>query len=167
MGDIESLPFLEAIRQLKSDLGRERTLYIHVTLVPYIDMAGELKTKPTQHSVKELRSLGIQPDIIVCRSGQPLDDDLKSKIALFCDTLKEAVIQNGRIQSKSAAPSRGRTRFHSVRRLGLRCDGPDVVLETMVRLRTRSQMSGLHSWASMCSFRTPLSVTEALRMQAS
>ena len=74
VGDIESLPFLEAIRQLKSDVGRHDVLYIHVTLVPYIKAAGELKTKPTQHSVKELRSIGIQPDIIVCRTERPLSD---------------------------------------------------------------------------------------------
>lgn len=94
VGDIESLPFLEAIRQLKRDLNREDTLYIHVTLVPYIPAAGELKTKPTQHSVKELRSIGIQPDIIICRSDRELSRSLKDKIALFCDIDKEAVIAN-------------------------------------------------------------------------
>ncbi|MDA8234586.1 MAG: CTP synthase [Clostridia bacterium] len=93
VGDIESLPFLEAIRQLKSDLGRERVMYIHVTLVPYIKAAGELKTKPTQHSVKELRSIGIQPDVIVCRSEMPLSRDMEEKLALFCNIDKEAVIQ--------------------------------------------------------------------------
>lgn len=93
VGDIESLPFLEAIRQLKVDLGRERVLYIHVTLVPYIRAAGELKTKPTQHSVKELRSIGIQPDILVCRTEKDLSEDLKAKLALFCDVEREAVIQ--------------------------------------------------------------------------
>ncbi|NLK08199.1 MAG: CTP synthase [Firmicutes bacterium] len=94
VGDIESLPFLEAIRQLKNDVGRNSCLYIHVTLVPYIKASQELKTKPTQHSVKELRGIGIQPDIIVCRSEQPLSDDIKNKIALFCDIEKEAVIPN-------------------------------------------------------------------------
>ncbi len=93
VGDIESLPFLEAIRQLKTDIGREHVLYIHVTLVPYLKAAGELKTKPTQHSVKELRSIGIQPDIIVCRCERPLSRDLKDKIALFCDIEKNAVIE--------------------------------------------------------------------------
>lgn len=93
VGDIESLPFLEAIRQLKSDLGKDNVLYIHVTLVPYIKAAGELKTKPSQHSVKELRSIGIQPDILVCRTEQPLSRDLKEKMALFCDVSKEAVIE--------------------------------------------------------------------------
>jgi CTP synthase len=93
VGDIESLPFLEAIRQFKTDIGREHVLYIHVTLVPYLRAAQELKTKPTQHSVKELRSIGIQPDIIVCRSEEPLTRELKDKIALFCDIDKDAVIE--------------------------------------------------------------------------
>ena len=91
VGDIEGQPFLEAIRQLKNDLGKENVLYIHLTLVPYMKAAGELKTKPTQHSVKELRSIGIQPDIIICRSEVELGDDLKRKIALFCDVDQDAV----------------------------------------------------------------------------
>ncbi len=94
VGDIESLPHLEAIRQLRTDLGRDDVMYIHVTLVPYIDAAGELKTKPTQHSVKELRSIGIQPDVIVCRAAVPLSREMKDKIALFCDTDPDAVVQN-------------------------------------------------------------------------
>ncbi|MHB9093531.1 MAG: CTP synthase [Eubacteriales bacterium] len=93
VGDIESLPFLEAIRQLKSDIGRENVMYIHVTLVPYLRAAGELKTKPTQHSVKELRSIGIQPDVIVCRTEMPLSKEMEEKLALFCDIHKDAVIQ--------------------------------------------------------------------------
>ncbi|MGI6703826.1 MAG: CTP synthase [Clostridia bacterium] len=94
VGDIESLPFLEAIRQLRHDAGRRNVLYIHVTLVPYLSRAGELKTKPTQHSVKELRSIGIQPDIIVCRTERPLTTGIKEKIALFCNVEPEAVVQN-------------------------------------------------------------------------
>ena len=94
VGDIESLPFLEAIRQIKYEVGRENVCFIHVTLVPYLGKAGELKTKPTQHSVKELRSIGIQPDIIVCRSEREISDDLKNKIGLFCNLDGEAVIQN-------------------------------------------------------------------------
>lgn len=94
VGDIESLPFLEAIRQMKAEVGRDNCLYIHVTLVPFVGAAGELKTKPTQHSVKELRSIGIQPDIIVCRSEKPLAEDIREKIALFCDIETEAVIPN-------------------------------------------------------------------------
>ncbi len=93
VGDIESLPFLEAIRQLKNDVGRENIIYIHVTLVPYIAVSGEVKTKPTQHSVKELRSIGIQPNMIVCRTQQPLSEDIKKKIALFCDIEQNAVIE--------------------------------------------------------------------------
>ncbi|MDD2554174.1 MAG: CTP synthase [Desulfotomaculaceae bacterium] len=93
VGDIESLPFLEAIRQMKGDLGRGNVVYIHVTLVPYLRAANELKTKPTQHSVKELRGIGIQPDIIVCRTELPLTRDMEEKLALFCDIDKEAVIQ--------------------------------------------------------------------------
>jgi len=85
VGDIESLPFLEAIRQFRTDVGRENVLYVHVTLVPYIKSADELKTKPTQHSVKELREIGIQPDILLCRTEKPLPKELKSKIALFCN----------------------------------------------------------------------------------
>ena len=92
VGDIESLPFLEAIRQFRQDVGRHNTLYIHLTLVPFIGAAGELKTKPTQHSVRDLRSIGIQPDILLCRTDRFLDSDLKRKIALFCDVKEEAVI---------------------------------------------------------------------------
>ena len=92
VGDIESLPFLEAIRQMRQDLGRENTLFVHVTLVPFIAAAGELKTKPTQHSVKELLSIGIQPDILLCRTDRFLSNDLKSKIALFCNVEQSAVI---------------------------------------------------------------------------
>lgn len=94
VGDIESLPFMEAIRQVKKEVGKNDVLYIHVTLVPYIAAAGELKTKPTQHSVKELRSIGIQPDILVCRAEKPLTKDMKSKLALFCDVEEKAVIEN-------------------------------------------------------------------------
>lgn len=94
VGDIESLPFLEAIRQVKKEVGKNDVLYIHVTLVPYISAAGELKTKPTQHSVKELRSIGIQPDILVCRTEKPLSKDMKEKLALFCDVDSSAVIEN-------------------------------------------------------------------------
>jgi CTP synthase len=92
VGDIESLPFLEAIRQLGNEEGRENSLFVHVTLVPYIAAAGELKTKPTQHSVRELREIGIAPDILLCRSDRPLSHDLRSKIALFCNVKESAVI---------------------------------------------------------------------------
>jgi len=92
VGDIESLPFIEAIRQIGLDLGKDHTLYIHLTLVPYIHTSGEIKTKPTQHSVKELRSIGIQPDILICRSEKPLPDEHKNKIALFTNVTKASVI---------------------------------------------------------------------------
>ena len=92
VGDIESQPYLEAIRQLRQDLGRENTLYIHLTLVPFLGAAGELKTKPTQHSVRDLRSVGIQPDMLLCRTDRALPQDLRRKIALFCDVDEEAVI---------------------------------------------------------------------------
>jgi len=104
VGDIESLPFLEAIRQLRSDLGRDSCFYVHVTLVPYLKATGELKTKPTQHSVRELRSIGISPDAIVCRSERPLGDDIKAKIALFCDVEPRAVIPNPDADTIYAVP---------------------------------------------------------------
>ena len=94
VGDIESLPFLEAIRQVKKEVGKNDALYIHVTLLPFISAAGELKTKPTQHSVKELRAIGIQPDILVCRTEKEIPREMKKKIALFCDVDEAAVIEN-------------------------------------------------------------------------
>lgn len=93
VGDIESLPFLEAIRQMRSDVGKENVLYLHVTLIPYLNASGELKTKPTQHSVKELRGIGIQPNILVCRTEHAISNDMKEKLALFCDIDREAIIQ--------------------------------------------------------------------------
>ncbi len=104
VGDIESLPFLEAIRQVKKEVGKNDVLYIHVTLVPYIAAAGELKTKPTQHSAKELRGIGINPDIIVCRTEQELSPEMREKLALFCDVDLNAVIQNKTAQSIYQVP---------------------------------------------------------------
>jgi CTP synthase len=104
VGDIESLPFLEAIRQIRGELGRENTLYIHLTLVPYISTAGELKTKPTQHSVKELREIGIQPDILLCRTDRILSPDIKAKIALFCNVDKDAVITAKNVETVYEVP---------------------------------------------------------------
>jgi len=92
VGDIEGLPFLEAIRQMRKDVGLNNTVYIHLTLLPYISSTGELKTKPTQHSVRELRGIGIQPDVIICRADYPVDEPLKEKISLFCDVEKRAVV---------------------------------------------------------------------------
>ncbi|HLX43896.1 MAG TPA: CTP synthase [Bryobacteraceae bacterium] len=104
VGDIESLPFLEAIRQLRHELGRENTLFVHVTLVPWIAAAQELKTKPTQHSVKELRAIGIQPDILLCRSDHALPQDMKEKIALFCDVDVNAVVTARDVDSVYECP---------------------------------------------------------------
>ncbi len=104
VGDIESLPFLEAIRQFKSDAGKENVLYIHLTLVPYIKAAGEVKTKPTQHSVKELRSIGIQPDILLCRTEGILTPEMKAKISLFCNVEKDAVITAKDVESIYEVP---------------------------------------------------------------
>jgi CTP synthase len=106
VGDIEGLPFIEAIRQLRTDLGREYTLFIHLTLVPYIKTAGEVKTKPTQHSVKELLASGIQPDILMCRTEAPLTDELKKKIALFCNVDANAVISAVDVESIYELPLR-------------------------------------------------------------
>jgi len=104
VGDIESLPFIEAIRQMRQEMGRENTLFVHVTLVPYIAAAGELKTKPTQHSVKELLSIGIQPDILLCRTDRYLSHEIKSKIALFCNVEEEAVITGKDVASIYEVP---------------------------------------------------------------
>ncbi|GIS68105.1 MAG: hypothetical protein CM1200mP7_0540 [Chloroflexota bacterium] len=92
VGDIEGLPFLEAIRQMRNEVGKDNVFYIHLTYLPFIATTGELKTKPTQHSVRELRSIGIQPDAIICRSEQEFNDDIKSKIAVHCDVPKNCVI---------------------------------------------------------------------------
>jgi CTP synthase len=104
VGDIESLPFLEAIRQLRHEMGRENSIFVHVTLVPWIAAAQELKTKPTQHSVKELRAIGIQPDMLMCRSERPLPTDVKEKIALFCDVDPQAVITAKDVDSVYECP---------------------------------------------------------------
>lgn len=112
VGDIESLPHIETIRQIKSELGRDNVLFIHTTLVPYISASGELKTKPTQHSVKELRSLGIQPDIIVCRAEDELDDAVKSKIAMYCDVSKDCVFMAKDVKNVYTIP-------HNLREQGM------------------------------------------------
>ena len=104
VGDIESQPFLEAIRQMRKDVGRDHVLYIHVTLLPHIGATGELKTKPTQHSVRELRGIGIQPDVIICRSDHPVDRSLREKIALFCDVDSDAVVQLLTVQTLYEVP---------------------------------------------------------------
>ena len=104
VGDIEGLPFLEAIRQMRNEVGRDNVMYIHVTLLPHIASTGEIKTKPTQHSVRELRSIGIQPDAIVCRSDHPVEEDIKSKISVHCDVSKDGVISLPNVESVYEVP---------------------------------------------------------------
>lgn len=129
VGDIESLPFLEAIRQVKAEVGRDNVMYIHVTLVPYLAKSGELKTKPTQHSVKELRALGIQPDVIVCRTERELSRDLKDKIGLFCNIDGNSVIQNLDAGSLYEVPlmleKEGLAKI-TIDKLNLKCGEPDL-----------------------------------------
>lgn len=129
VGDIESLPFLEAIRQMRSEVGRDNVMYIHVTLIPYLRLGGEMKTKPTQHSVAELRSIGINPNVIVCRTEVPLTSDVKRKIALFCDTEEEAVIEAGDADTLYAVPlmlqQEGLDEY-VVRYFGLSCPAADM-----------------------------------------
>jgi len=127
VGDIESLPFLEAIRQLKADVGRENVLYVHLTLVPYISAAGELKSKPTQHSVKELLEIGIQPDILVCRADRDLPKDMKKKIALFCNVSEKAVITARDVPTIYEVP------------LSLHREGIDELVMRMLGLPQREQ----------------------------
>lgn len=129
VGDIEGQPFLESIRQLKYDLGRDKVMYIHLTLVPYLSMAGELKTKPTQHSVKELREIGITPDIIVCRTEHDISDDMKAKISLFCNLPVEHIIENGDSSSIYEVPlllEKQRMADIVCKHLNLDCKHPDL-----------------------------------------
>ncbi len=135
VGDIESLPFLEAIRQLRHEMGREQTIFIHVTLVPWIAAAQELKTKPTQHSVKELRAIGIQPDVLICRSERPVPADLKEKIALFCDVDVEAVISAPDVGSVYEVP------------LGFADQGVDAIVLRLLHLEAGER--DLSRWTSM------------------
>ena len=135
VGDIEGQPFVEAIRQLRSDLGKENVLYIHLTLIPYLRVAGELKTKPTQHSVKELRSIGIQPDIIICRSEIDLDQSLKSKIALFCDVDLDAVFTAVDVKNIYEVP------------LKLYAEGVDQKIAILLRLPAKN--AELDAWQNL------------------
>ncbi len=137
VGDIEGLPFLEAIRQLRKDLGEENTLYVHVTYVPFIKAAGELKTKPTQHSVKELRSIGIQPDVLLCRTEKELSEELKRKIALFCDVPAENVITARDVRSIYEVP----LRFHR--------EGLDEIIVKTLNMWTRAPV--LKPWEELVS----------------
>ena len=135
VGDIESLPFLEAIRQLRQDMGRKNTLFIHLTLIPYIGAAGELKTKPTQHSVKELRAIGIQPDILLCRTDRILSKELKAKIALFCSVSNEAVITAKDVSSIYEVP------------LVLGAEGIDKIILNQLELSTKG--SNMTQWQEL------------------
>lgn len=129
IGDIESQPFLEAIRQFSVEYGRENCLFIHVTLVPYLAASDELKSKPTQHSVKEMLSIGIQPDIIVCRTEHPLNDEIKAKIALFCNVAPDCVIENNNCDILYAVPMMLKKEgldTVAIRKLGLECSEPDL-----------------------------------------
>lgn len=129
VGDIESQPFLEAIRQFAVEAGRENCLFIHVTLVPYLAASDELKSKPTQHSVKEMLSIGISPDIIVCRTEHPLTDDIKNKIALFCNVDKECVIENNNCDILYAVPMMLKEQHMDdvvIKKLGIECAEPNL-----------------------------------------
>lgn len=142
VGDIESLPFLEAIRQMRTDVGRQSVMYVHVTLVPFLNAAGEAKTKPTQHSVKELRSIGIQPDVIVCRTQRPLSREMRDKIALMCDVDVQAVIQNVDADSIYRLPL-------MLEREGL----DDIVIQ---RMALKAEPADLREWQDMVDRATSL-----------
>jgi CTP synthase len=135
VGDIESLPFLEAIRQFRREAGAENVVYIHVTLVPFIDTAGELKTKPTQHSVNELRRIGVHPDIVVCRTSEPLSSDIREKIALFADIEPRAVIPNEDVSDVYLVPA------------ALQREGLDTLV--CEKLGLPSGEAGLAEWAEL------------------
>ena len=145
VGDIESLPFLEAIRQFRQDVGREHVVFMHLTLVPYIAAAGELKTKPTQHSVRELMEIGIQPDVVICRTERPLDEDICSKIALFTNVSVEAVIEARDVETIYEVP----LAFHRqglddvvLERLGLDASAPDLGPWTLMVERVKHPVRG-------------------------
>jgi CTP synthase len=171
VGDIESLPFLEAIRQMRKDVGRGNVLYVHVTLLPALSATGELKTKPTQHSVKELRGIGIQPDVIIARAEGPVADELREKIALFCDVAVEAVIPAPTAETIYEVP----LQFHEhgldaliVRELGLSeqaheadLDGWRALVELIKRPKPELEIALTGKYIELPD--AYLSVTEALR----
>jgi CTP synthase len=129
VGDIESLPFLEAIRQFRNDIGKENVLYVHVTFVPYLKAAKELKSKPTQHSVRELREIGIQPDIVICRCQSKLSQEVKNKISLFCDIKNEAIIEAINVKSIYEVPivfEEQKLGDLIIKLLNIKCQGPDL-----------------------------------------
>lgn len=169
VGDIESQPFLEAIRQVAGDVGRNNVMYIHVTLVPYLKTSGELKSKPTQHSVKELLSIGIQPDMLICRSEVPLEESQKDKIALFCNVSKDCVFENLNCDTIYDVPIMLENQNLSEKvceRLGIEASEPDLTewnsiikkvkgLDKKVKIALVGKYVGLHD--------AYLSVAEALR----
>ncbi|MEW4289795.1 CTP synthase [Rossellomorea marisflavi] len=169
VGDIESLPFLEAIRQIKSDVGRDNVMYIHCTLVPYIKAAGEMKTKPTQHSVKELRSLGIQPNVIVVRAEMPMTQDMKDKIALFCDIDKHAVIEATDADTLYSIPlslQDQKLDELTCQHLKLNCHEPDMTewTELVERVRNLSRKTTIALVGKYVELQDAyISVVEALR----
>src|SRR5467141_2554453 len=139
VGDIESLPFLEAIRQMGNEEGRENVLFMHATLVPYIAAAGELKTKPTQHSVRELREIGIAPDVLLCRSDRPISHDLRSKIALFCNVKESAVITAQDVDTIYDVP------------LALHDQGLDELIVSSLQLGDVAMQTDLSDWRKLVS----------------
>lgn len=151
VGDIESQPFLESIRQFQHDIGRENCMLIHVTLIPYLRSSGEMKTKPTQNTVKDLQALGIQPDVIVCRSELPLTDEVKDKISLFCNVPQNCVIENLDVEVLYEAPLAMEKEHlaHVVcKRLGIDCPEPD--LEDWKAMVERLETSGKGSYRCPC-----------------
>src|SRR4051794_21035409 len=172
VGDIESLPFLEAIRQLRNQLGRENVLYLHVTLVPLIEAAGELKTKPTQHSVNELRRIGIAPDVVVCRSSTPLSSELRAKIALFADLDERAVIAAEDAPDIYLVPLRLREQRLDdlvLQRLGLPASPPDLrdweaLCDRILHLQDRVRIAIVGKYVQLQD--AYLSVVEALKHAA-
>ncbi|MBB6215597.1 CTP synthase [Anaerosolibacter carboniphilus] len=169
VGDIESLPFLEAIRQIKYDIGKQNVMYIHVTLVPYLGKAGEIKTKPTQHSVKELREIGIQPDAIVCRTEKALSADVKEKIGLFCNLDSNNVVQNMDADSLYEVPlmleKEGLANM-VCQRLELKCAAPDLtewvsVVEKERNLKSEVKIALVGKYVELHD--AYLSVAEALK----
>jgi CTP synthase len=152
VGDIESLPFMEAIRQIRHEKGRDNVVFVHVTLVPWINAAQELKSKPTQHSVKELRAIGIQPDILLCRTERFMPNDVKEKIALFCDVANEAVIPTPDVDSVYRVP------------LVFAAEGVDDIILRLLKIEAGprelgaipSTKSPSDSWVSTSNTRIPI-----------
>lgn len=169
VGDIESLPFLEALRQMRSEVGHNNVLYIHTTLVPYLAAAGEIKTKPTQHSVKELRSLGIQPNILVVRTEKALSDSIKAKLALFCDVDKEAVIESQDVETLYSIPLNLRDQGMDdlvLKHFGLDLPEADMreweaLKDKVLSLKTKTKIALVGKYVSLPD--AYLSVVEALK----